>query len=175
MDPIKKEGNYPAGTVILSNLVSLAIYVLGFLILLKAGLVFALIYLLYILFFEYRLIRYHCPDCYYYGKTCGFGRGRISAWFFKKGDPSKFCAARMTWKDMIPDLLIILIPFIAGIILLIIKFDLLLLLAMVIILFCATAGNSFVRGKLTCAYCKQGETGCPAQTLFNNKDKENLS
>src|SRR5512133_359030 len=96
--------NYPAWIVFLSNFVSLSIYALGFLILLKAGLVVALLYLLFILILEYRLIMSHCTNCIYWGKTCGFGKGRISSWFFRKGDPNGFCKKEMTWKDMIPDL-----------------------------------------------------------------------
>lgn len=164
---MKSYENYPVGTVILSNVVSIGIYGLGFLIVLKLGLTFALLYLLYILAFEFRLIRYHCTNCYYWGKTCGFGKGRLSAWFFKKGDASEFCKKNMTWRDVIPDLLITLIPLVIGIILMIMKFDILILSALLLIAFLTTYGNAQIRGKLTCNNCKQRELGCPAEALFN--------
>jgi hypothetical protein len=87
--------------------------------------------------------------------------------FFKPGDPSKFCAKQTTWKDMLPDLLISLAPLLIAIVLMIIEFDLLLLFAALIILASTTLGNGYIRGTLTCKYCKQRELGCPAEKLFN--------
>lgn len=135
----------------------------------RIGLALSILYLAYILILEYRLIRYHCVNCYYWGKTCGFGKGRISSMFFKRGDLSRFCAKDMSWKDMIPDLLVTLIPLVTGIVLLIIKFDGVLLLAILILIGLTTVGNGFIRGHLTCKYCKQKELGCPAYSLFNKK------
>ncbi len=161
--------NYPAWIVIISNLFSLGIYGLGFLITYMLGPVFAILYLVYILLFELRLIGSHCTNCFYRGKVCGFGKGKISSWFFKKGDISKFCENEFTFKDMIPDMLITLIPLIIAIILLIIEFNLLLLLAILLLILLTTIGNAYVRGSLTCKYCKQKELGCPADSLFTKK------
>ena len=138
---------------------------------LQAGWYFSLAFLLFILVFEYRLIRHHCTKCYYWGKYCAFGRGRISAWFFKKGDPSQFCLKEITWKDMIPDVLITLIPMVAGIVLLIVDFRIALLLVLILLILLTTLGNAHVRGKLACRYCKQQELGCPAEALFKKADK----
>jgi hypothetical protein len=151
----------------LSNLVSILIYSSGFFITLRLGWIAAILYLVFILAFEYKLISKHCVNCYYWGMTCGFGKGRLSALFFKRGDPAKFCNNEMSWKDMIPDLLISLVPFIIGIILMIIKFDFTLLFAAIILIVLTTMGNGFIRGNLTCRYCKQRELSCPAEKLFN--------
>ena len=159
--------SYPIGTVIQANLVSFGIYLLGFFVLLKLGLAFSLLYLLYILALEFRLVRYHCTTCYYWGRTCGFGKGRLSALFFEKGDTAKFCAKEFTWRSMIPDMFISLIPFAAGIILLIIDFNFLLLSSLLLLVLLTTSGNRYVRGKLTCSFCKQREIGCPANALFS--------
>jgi hypothetical protein len=160
---------YPAGIVLVSNLVSLLIYGLGFYIILKIGLFYSLIFLLYLILFEFRLMRYHCVNCYYWGKTCGFGKGKVSSLFFKHGDPAKFCRAKMTWKDLIPDLLISLVPAVSAIILLTMKYDLKLLLALLFLIALTTAGNGYIRGSLACKYCKQKEIGCPADAFFNKK------
>jgi hypothetical protein len=29
-------------------------------------------------------------DCYYYGKTCAFGKGYLSSLFFSRGQPQQF-------------------------------------------------------------------------------------
>lgn len=169
MESNKSFEKYPVGTVFLSNLVSIFIYGIGFSIIFRLGFVFSLIYLIYIIIFEIRLIKNHCTDCYYWGKTCGFGKGKLSSWFFKKGDNSKFCIKTMTWKDIIPDMLITLIPLLTGIVLLIIKFNLILLSALILLLLLTTFGNGYIRGKLTCKYCKQKDLGCPADKLFNKE------
>ena len=167
MENVKTYENYPLGIVFLSNLVSIGIYLLGFLIILHTGWIFAILYLAYILAFEIRLVRNHCTHCYYWGKTCAFGRGGVSSLLFKKSDPSKFCEKAMTWKDLIPDLLISLFPLVTGIVLLILDFNIVLLLALLVLLFLTTSGNGLVRGSFACKFCKQRELGCPAMALFN--------
>jgi hypothetical protein len=138
MDTINKHENFPGWIVILSNLGSFIIYTLGFMIMYKLGLIISLLYLLYVFILEYRIIRYHCVDCYYWGKTCGFGKGRISSILFKKGDISRFCIKDMTFKNLIPDLLVSLIPIVAGIVFLILKFDFILLFAVLLLILLTT-------------------------------------
>jgi len=169
METPKHHENYPIWVVTLSNLVSLATYGLGFYIMMRLNLIVAFFYLAFVLVLEFRLIKRHCVDCYYWGKTCGFGKGRISAWLFKKGDISKFCGKKMTWKDMIPDTLVTLIPMVAGIVMEILNLDTKLLIAIVLMILLTTFGNGFIRGNLTCKYCKQKELGCPAEKLFNKE------
>ena len=170
MDTAKTYEKYPIWIVILSNLVSLSIYGLGFVVIFRLGLIFSIIYLMYAFILEYRLIKYHCVNCYYYGKTCGFGRGRLSSLLFENGDVSRFCIKEMTFKDMIPDILISLIPFVIGIALLTVKFEFFLLFTLLLMLILSTIVSAYIRGTLTCKYCKQKELGCPADKLFNKEE-----
>lgn len=163
---MEKYENFPVGIVLLSNAVSLAIYALGIFIMFQVGWLLALLFFLYVLALEIRLIKYHCVNCYYWGKTCGFGQGRVSAWFFKKGESAKFCQHEMKWKDLIPDLLVSLLPVVTGVIILIISFDLIVLMAIVLLVLLTTKGNEVIRGSYACKYCKQREIGCPAEKLF---------
>lgn len=75
----------------------------------------------------------------------------------------------MSWKDLIPDVLISLIPLLCGIILMIIRFDILLLVAVTLILALSTIGNGYIRSNLTCKYCKQRELECPAEKMFRKE------
>ncbi|MBI5679640.1 MAG: hypothetical protein HZC47_01905 [Methanobacterium sp.] len=161
--------NYPLWIVFLSNIVSLSIYIIGAYILSGLGLVYAISYLLYCIFLEIRLLKNGCVNCYYYGKICGFGKGRLSALFFKKGDSSKFSQKKLSWKDMIPDMLVFIFPLIGGIILLIYTFSWIILFLIAALLILSFTGNALVRGFLTCGNCKQRELGCPAEDLFNKK------
>jgi hypothetical protein len=166
METNRRFESYPLWIVVLSNLVSLSIYGLGFFVMFTWGLIFAVAYLFFVGTLEYRLISRHCVDCYYWGKRCGFGRGRLSGVIFKEGDRSKFCKA-FSWKNMIPDMLVTLIPLVTGVVLLVIKFNILILLVLVALVLLTTGGNNYIRGKLTCTYCRQRDEGCPAFELFN--------
>ncbi len=164
--------NYPFWIVFFSNFVSIAIYLIGALIIYQIGLIWLILYLIFIVILEVRLIKGHCTDCYYYGKTCAFGKGRISSLFFKKGDVNKFCKMHMTWKDIVPDFLVSIIPTIAGIALLVIHFNWVILVFVIILFLLTSTGNGIVRGQLACKHCKQREIGCPAEQLFNKKKRK---
>ncbi|MFW5656622.1 MAG: hypothetical protein ACOC31_01555 [Bacteroidota bacterium] len=159
--------NYPLKIVLIANLSSLLIYTVGFYVLFKVHWIWALAYLAYVFFLEFRLLGTGCINCYYYNKRCAFGKGKISALFFKKANNQLFCEKSLTWKDMIPDLLVSLIPFLAGIVLLIWNFSLILFVLLAILVLLSTIGNGFIRGKLACKNCIQRDLGCPADQLFN--------
>lgn len=161
---------YPSWIIVTTNLFSLVVYVIGFYIILKLGLIYSILYLFFCLVLEFKLIYGHCTQCYYWGKFCGFGKGKISSLLFKKGDISKFCFKEMTWKDMILDFLVVLIPFFIGFILLIINFDWLLLIILILLILLTIFGNSSIRGLIVCKQCKQRELGCPADKLFSKKN-----
>jgi hypothetical protein len=169
MEKEKYFENYPFYIVFFSNLVSISIYLIGTYIVYQTWLIWLILYIIFIIFLEFRLIKGHCINCYYYGKTCSFGKGRISSIFFKKGNLKNFCNKQMTWKDILPDFMISLIPMIIGIIILIKDFNWI-ILSLIILLFILTfIGNSMIRTQFACKYCKQIEIGCPAQKLFEKK------
>jgi hypothetical protein len=165
----KTYDNFPAWIVALSNLAAVAIYVSGLIIIQRTGWIPAFLFLAFILALEYRLLSTHCVNCFYWGKVCGFGKGKLSSKLFSRGDTSKFCAKEMSWKELIPDLLISLVPLTVGIVLMIIKFDIIIFIAVLLLLALTTLGNNFIRGDLTCKYCRQRELGCPAERMFSKK------
>jgi len=163
------KGNYPIWIPLLSVLLSLAIYLIGAYLLSGFGLIVVLPYILFCLWVEYRVLGMSCRYCYYYGKLCGLGRGKIAPFFFKKGDPKIFPERDIGWKDLIPDILVFLIPLIGGIIYLFIRFNFLNLILMAILALLALPCTGFMRGCLLCPNCKQRELGCPAEKLFGKK------
>lgn len=167
----KSYENYPLWILLVSNLFSLIVYALGAFLMYLLGFWLLVAYLLFIAFLEFRLLQGHCVDCYYYGKSCAFGKGRLSCLFFKKGDPNKFACMKITWKDILPDFLVSLIPMAVGVILLLREFNWLVLAAIVLLAVFGFIGSAFVRGSLACKYCKQRELGCPAEQLFAKTKK----
>jgi hypothetical protein len=174
MDTIAYYEKYPFWIVLLSNVVSIAIYVLGAIIIYEIGLLRLILYILYILWLEIRILRKSCVNCYYHGKACAFGKGKICRLFFKKGDSQQFSKMKITWLDILPDFLVSIIPILAGVVLLIIDFNWLILAVLLLLVFLTSMGNGFIRGSLACSYCKQREIGCPTTQLFSRKKTEGI-
>jgi|APIni6443716594_1056825.scaffolds.fasta_scaffold434743_1 hypothetical protein len=171
----KSYKSYPCWIVLISNLVSLATYAAGAYVLSQvpiAGHSLLGLYLSYILWLEIRVMSKSCVNCYYFGKFCSFGKGKLAALLFKKGSPQDFIKRKITWKDILPDFMVSIVPLIVGIVLLIIKFNWLILISIILLVILTSAGNGFVRGSLACKFCKQRELGCPAEQLFNKADKK---
>jgi len=158
---------YPTPSVIVSNLVSLLIYGIGAFILYQFSLIWVIGYVLFIILLEVRLLGRHCVNCYYYGKTCAFGKGWLSSLFFPKGQPEQFIQKKITWKDIVPDFLVFIVPILAGVLLLIQEFTWIILVLVIALVLLGFLGNALVRGQLACRYCKQREIGCPASQLFD--------
>jgi hypothetical protein len=164
--------NYPMPIVLLSNSLTISIYAIGVYIMVQCGIMWAVLYLLYCGGLEIRLLRYHCVNCFYYGKVCAFGKGKLSSLLFKKGDPQKFVENQIRWLDLVPDLLVLIFPLIGGIVLLVTAFSWVILALLIVLLVLSFTGNAFIRGSYACKYCKQKELGCPAEQLFNKKPVE---
>ncbi len=99
MEPMKESKyyeEYPPWIILFSNLVSLAIYAIGAFVMYRIGIVWLVLYILYIALLEIRVLRKSCVNCYYYGKNCAFGKGKLSCLFFKKGNPAKFSKQQIT-------------------------------------------------------------------------------
>lgn len=159
--------NFPVWIPLLSCVLSIAIYTLGAFIFYQLAILFTVLYLLFCLWIEYRILQKSCVNCYYYGKFCGLGRGKLCPLFFKKGNPERFTETEISWKDLIPDFLVLIFPVVGGIIALIMDFTWLILVLMVILAVLSLCGNALLRGSLACKYCKQKELGCPAEQLFS--------
>jgi hypothetical protein len=157
---------FPIWVAILSNLVGLSIYLIGAYVLAGFGPRMSGLYLLYCFGLESRLLKGHCVNCYYYGKLCGFGKGKLCSWLFKQGEPQKFAETEISWANLLPDFIVLLWPVLGGIILLVQNFSWLLIGILVLLVALSMSGNAIVRGSFACKYCRQKELGCPAARLF---------
>ncbi|MBS1194716.1 MAG: hypothetical protein H6R30_54 [Methanomicrobia archaeon] len=90
----------------------------------------------------------------------------VSAWFFPRGDPARFCQRKISRIDILPDFLVTLVPMATGILLLIWQFDPLILILVVALFLLGFAGTGLVRTRIACRFCRQRELGCPAEQLF---------
>ncbi len=158
--------NYPWWKVAVCTALSLSIYAIGVYLVSSLGLGWVLVYAAYCVWAESRVLLGSCRRCYYFGKRCAFGKGRVCAWLFRKAPGAPLEAKQVTWRDLLPDFLVSLVPLVVGIGRLVAHFswgDLALVLALV---FLVSIGTGLVRGQLTCKFCKQREFGCPAERFF---------
>ena len=159
--------SYPLWTVILANILLLAVYVAGIYIIFTLSLITGILYVIYIVLLEFYYLKEGCTCCCYYGKLCAFGKGSISALFFKKGDPGKFCERELGFKDFIPQVLVVLIPLVVGTAIIISRgFDLLFFVVVIYPVFSWFVINPILYGKFACVHCKQGGICCPALKFF---------
>jgi hypothetical protein len=162
---------YPWHYVLIANLLNIFIYTLGTVIILHVSWWFAGLYIVYLLILEVRLLKSHCPDCFYYGKVCAFGKGKISSLFFKKGNLERFACKSFSMKDLIPDILVFALPAITGLVLLITSFQWYILVSLAGLIILNSAGNAYVRGQIACKLCMQKDLGCPALDFFKPSDR----
>jgi hypothetical protein len=159
--------NFPQRMVVTCNAVGLAIYAIGLYLTARLGIVWGMLYAAYCIWMEWRLLSGSCRYCYYYGKRCGFGKGLVCSWFFTRGTEQTLNTKQISWRDIVPDFMVSLIPLGAGIVMLIRSFSWPVLLLVVTLVFLGSVGTGFVRSRLACRYCKQRELGCPAEQLFS--------
>jgi hypothetical protein len=167
----KSYENFPLWIPLIAILVSIIGYIIGAVILSGFSIIFSILYLLYCFGAELMVIIRSCKDCWYYGKVCGFGKGKIAPLFVKKGDPNKFADREISLIHMIPDFLVVILPIMGGIILLFLDFSFFVLSLMVVLIVLFFGGSAFIRGIFACKYCKQKYIGCPAYAIFNKKKK----
>lgn len=160
---------YPFKNVLIYNFVTLSLYAVGIYLTYLVWKWAALIFFIYLIFIELSVYKSGCSCCYYYGKRCVAGRGKIAPLIVKRKDPKKFCERTLSFKDFIPTLLVALIPVAAGIYLLIKDFNFLILGLTLWPLLVNFIGNPIVYGKIACPHCKQGAKCCPACEYFNKK------
>jgi hypothetical protein len=153
--------------VLICNAVGLAIYTIGLFLMVRLGIVWGVLYAAYCVWVEWRVLSGSCRSCYYFGKRCGFGKGRLCSWFFTKKTEQSLSAKRISWREVVPDFMVSLIPLGVGVTILIRSFSWLVLLLIVTLAFLGSVGTGLMRGQIACRYCKQRELGCPAEQLFS--------
>jgi len=93
MEQQKCYENYPVWIVVISDLVSLSIYFIGGFFIYQIGFLWLMLYILSIFISEYKLVSKHCVNCNYFGKTCAFGKGRLSSLFLR--EESRYCLLKI--------------------------------------------------------------------------------
>jgi hypothetical protein len=164
---------YPSMTVLLSNLSTATIWLAGtYVIWMALGAIAAFAFIVYLLVLEVNLLRKSCVNCHYYGRVCFSGRGRVCAGLLRRGDNVRFASREISWKNVLPDLAVSLVPIALGIGLMLFEFSWTILISVIALLALSTVGSGLIRGRLACKHCRQRLLGCPAERLFSKKVSE---
>ncbi len=150
--------NFPLWIVMVRNTLNILLLGMGALILAAFGTWAGISYLIISVLAIVWSIRFRCKYCYYFGKTCASGYGRIASLLFKKGRTKDFPKYE---KYGVPLFVITFLPFLGLGVLFIGVFSLkligLLLFYASLIIFLAKV---FYR-KFGCDHCKQN-SDCPS-------------
>ncbi|MEA3458841.1 MAG: hypothetical protein U9R21_09215, partial [Candidatus Thermoplasmatota archaeon] len=119
MEKTKSYENFPLWVPIVAVLVSVISCSIGAVIISGFGIIFSILYIFYCFGAELFVIVRSCKNCWYYGKMCGLGKGKIAPFFVKKGDAKKFADRDISIVHLIPDFLVVILPVVGGVILLI--------------------------------------------------------
>jgi hypothetical protein len=145
---------YPFSTVIIENTLILIWILTGAYLCYSLFPVIGWIYLIFGFSMVLVIMRILvCRNCYYYGKMCHTGWGKLSALYCKQGEITHF-GCGLAGK-MIPIFYgsMTIIPIIIGIISLVISFSLILLIALLIFITVAILSSITLRKK-ACEKCK---------------------
>lgn len=162
--------SYPFSTVCLSMLQTVLSYVLGALIFYFAGgILLGFGYIVLCLIVLLLSMRFRCTFCYYYGKKCPSGLGRLSKSLFSKRDAADFANPRNVSIVAIPSFGLLFLPLVVGLVFVFIRFSWLLLFLFIAYFLIAISAGFPLRKDLLCKHCRQGEIGCPAYEGMKGK------
>ena len=145
---------YPKSSAVIANLVMAALIALGTIACWFFSPVAAWIYLaIGVLMVWVVMRRLVCVNCYYYGKWCVTGWGKLAALFFKKGDIDKFSTSIGVKIAPIVYGLISAIPIILLIVAMVSQFSVPRIVVLVLLVG-ISAYSAVINRKKTCAKCK---------------------
>lgn len=153
--------NYPIKIVCVSTTLTIISYLLGTFVLYVFHPVLGILFLLLAVSTIIVSMKLRCTYCYYLGKYCNFGLGKLAAIIFKKRDPTEFKNPRKVIPTAILSFGTMLVPVIAGIGLVLFDFSLINLGLLLMYILFGILPNFFVRGSF-CDKCMQGQLGCPS-------------
>jgi hypothetical protein len=158
--------SYPRSVIIIRWIILGAAFALGIYILTSIKEVLGLAYIVYSLVVLTLILPLsRCSSCFYHGKACNTGWGKVAAYLFPKGDESKF-VRHYNYAIFIH--LLWIIPLLASLLQLVRLRNLLVLVVFGAYLFVLLL-EKIVLKKLACSRCHQREF-CPA-VPFKKGDK----
>ena len=167
----EKLDEYPIKIVCVSATLTVISYLLGALVLFVIHPVLGFLFLVLAIFTIIVSMKLRCTHCYYLGKYCNFGLGKLAAILFKKGELKEFRNPKKVVPTAILSFGTMLLPVIAGIGLIVFDFSLINIGLLLVYILLGIMPNFFVRGNF-CEKCMQGQLGCPSyEQMIKSRQK----
>lgn len=112
-------------------------------------------------------MKFRCINCYYFGKYCNFGLGKLASYLFHKGEPSEFTDPKKVGITAILSFGTLFLPVLIGLILLLSNLSISALALLIGYILIGIAPNFLIRGRL-CEMCMQSQLGCPSYDRMMN-------
>lgn len=154
--------SYPPRIVILSNLLGLLSYAFGTAILWLFSRPVAVVYMGLVIFSFVLSMHFRCRFCCYYGRRCFSGMGTLAAHLFPRGKAEEFGRSRNVAPAAVASFAATLLPLAGAIALGLSGFSSLSLAIVIIYVLVAIFPSFYLRPRIYCTNCKQGQMGCPA-------------
>ena len=155
---------YPKASAVIGNLFMILWITLGFICCWLFYPLIAWIYLAFAVIMVFIVLRkLVCPNCYYYGKWCNIGWGKLCALFFEKGDLEKFSTSPGIKIAPFVYGSLTLVPFILLVISMFKGFSLIKLSAVVLLVLISFYSGTVSRKK-SCAKCRM-RLICPGSAI----------
>lgn len=111
-------------------------------------------YLIFAVLMVYVILRkLVCTKCFYYGKCCHSGWGKLSALFFKKGNMEKFSGVVVKILPPLTYGLLLIVPLVSIVISMIRSFSITKLIVLILLLLVSSYSGAIGRKK-SCERCK---------------------
>lgn len=163
----EKYEEFPTTIIVLRTLFEILVYGVGAVILARFSIWIGIYYVAYCALMAGLVIAVRCKYCYYYGKSCPSGSGRIAPYLVEKGLHEKFSTHG---RYMVPAVLTWVLPVFGGITLVVQHFSWIavgLLLLFVVLRFYVSEKISIKYG---CVHCMQKDD-CPTYQLKHEEEK----
>ncbi|OQX20971.1 MAG: hypothetical protein BWK75_04200 [Candidatus Altiarchaeales archaeon A3] len=145
---------YPKSGIIVGNFMMILWIALGTIACYFFHPLIALVYFAFAIMMVFVVLRkLVCTNCYYYGKRCSIGWGKLSALFFKKGDIEKFSTSIGIKLAPLTYGLLTLVPIVLIIISIIQEFTIPKITVMIFLLLISFYSGAISRKK-SCENCK---------------------
>lgn len=162
--------SYPMKIVCISASLTIISYLAGAFILYFFHPILSVFYLILAALTLVVSMKLRCTHCYYFGKYCNFGLGKLAQYFFSKGEPREFRDPKKVGITAILSFGTMLIPVFIGLLMLVTDLNLSNLGFLLGYILIGIAPNFLVRGNF-CDKCMQGQLGCPSyERMIKSRD-----
>lgn len=162
--------SFPAITIVLGTMITITSVFLGAAVIFFFDLVFSMVYVGLYVVMTILNVRFRCNFCYYCGKRCPSGMGKLVKKEYLSRYNREFNNPVNYGLVGVFSFAMMILPIVIGIIALFLNFVIIQLVVLIFYCIVSFVPNAFLKGD-RCKKCKQGKLGCPAMRKTQEKEE----